>query len=161
VGSYRLGMLIGRGGMGEVYEATSVHDGREAAVKLLHPSTLADPQAVARFVREAEVTAGLDSPHLVAVYEVGLTSGEIPFIAMERLRGKDLAHHLRRVRRLAPSQTVELCREVARGLAVAHAAGVIHRDLKPHNLFLAEKQGCTCGSSSTSACRSWPAAAAR
>ncbi len=141
VGSYRLGMLIGRGGMGEVYEATSVHDGRDAAVKLLHPSTMADPQAVARFIREAEVTAGLDSPHLVGVYEVGLTSGEIPFIAMERLRGKDLAHHLRRVRRMAPSQTVELCREVARGLAVAHAAGVIHRDLKPHNLFLAEKQG--------------------
>jgi serine/threonine protein kinase len=100
VGSYRLGVLIGRGGMGEVYEAVSVHDGREAAVKLLHPSTLADAQAVSRFVREAEVTARLDSPHLVAVYEVGLTSGEIPFIAMERLRGKDLAHHLRRVRRL-------------------------------------------------------------
>ena len=141
VGSYRLGMLIGRGGMGEVYEAISVHDGREAAVKLLHPSTMGDPQAVARFIREAEITAGLESPHLVGVYEVGLTSGEIPFIAMERLRGKDLAHHLRRVRRMAPSQTVELCREVGRGLAVAHAAGVVHRDLKPHNLFLAEKQG--------------------
>ena len=141
IGSYRLGMLIGRGGMGEVYEAVSVHDAREAAVKLLHPSTMADPQAVKRFVREAEVAAALDSPHLVAVFEVGLTSGEIPFIAMERLRGKDLAHHLRRVRRLSPDQTVALCREVARGLAVAHDAGVVHRDLKPHNLFLAEKQG--------------------
>ena len=141
VGSYKLGTLIGRGGMGEVYEATSVHDGREAAVKLLHPSTLADPQAVARFVREAEIAACLESPNLVAVYEVGLTSGEIPFIAMERLRGKDLAHHLRRVRRLSPTQAVELTREVARGLLVAHEAGVVHRDLKPHNLFLSEKQG--------------------
>ena len=139
VGSYRLGVLIGRGGMGEVYEATSVHDGREAAVKLLHPSTLADAQAVSRFVREAEVTARLDSPHLVAVYEVGLTSGEIPFIAMERLRGKDLAHHLRRVRRLTTTETLDLIRQIADGLTVAHDAGVIHRDLKPHNLFLAEK----------------------
>jgi hypothetical protein len=141
VGSYRLGVLIGRGGMGEVYEAVSVHDGREAAVKLLHPSTLADAQAVSRFVREAEVTARLDSPHLVAVYEVGLTSGEIPFIAMERLRGKDLAHHLRRVRRLTAPETLDLVRQIADGLTVAHDAGVIHRDLKPHNLFLAEKDG--------------------
>ncbi|MEZ4404770.1 MAG: serine/threonine-protein kinase [Kofleriaceae bacterium] len=141
VGSYRLGTLIGRGGMGEVYEATSVHDGRDAAVKLLHPSTLADPQAVARFVREAEIAACLESPNLVAVYEVGLTSGEIPFIAMERLRGKDLAHHLRRVRRLSPSQAAELVAEVAAGLTVAHDGGVVHRDLKPHNLFLAEKDG--------------------
>ena len=141
VGSYKLGTLIGRGGMGEVYEARSVHDGRDAAVKLLHPSTMADPQAVARFVREAEVAACLDSPNLVAVYEVGLTSGEIPFIAMERLRGKDLAHHLRRVRRMSLAQTVSLVREIGAGLAVAHAGGVVHRDLKPHNLFLAEKDG--------------------
>ena len=141
VGSYRLGTLIGRGGMGEVYEAKSVHDGRDAAVKLLHPSTMADPQAVARFVREAEVAARLDSPHLVGVYEVGLTSGEIPFIAMERLRGKDLAHHLRRVRRMSLAQTVSLIRDIGAGLAVAHQAGVVHRDLKPHNLFLAEKDG--------------------
>jgi len=141
IGSYKLGTLIGRGGMGEVYEATSVHDGRDAAVKLLHPSTLADPQAVARFVREAEVAARLISPHLVAVYEVGLTSGEIPFIAMERLRGKDLAHHLRRVRRMSLAQTVSLIRDIGGGLKVAHDAGVVHRDLKPHNLFLAEQDG--------------------
>jgi eukaryotic-like serine/threonine-protein kinase len=141
VGSYRLGPLIGRGGMGEVYEAVSVHDGRAAAVKLLHPSSMADPQAVARFVREAEVAARIESNNVVAVYEVGVTSGEIPFIAMERLRGKDLAHHLRRVRRMSLAQTVSLIRQIGSGLASAHAVGVIHRDLKPHNLFLAEKDG--------------------
>jgi serine/threonine-protein kinase len=141
VGSYRLGNLIGRGGMGEVYEATSVHDASEAAIKLLHPSTLADPQAVARFLREAEVAAKLESPHLCAVFEVGMTAGEIPFIAMERLRGFDLAHHLRRSRRLSLNQTVSLTRQVAAGLAVAHRTGVVHRDIKPHNLFLSELEG--------------------
>ncbi len=138
VGSYRLGNLIGRGGMGEVYAATNVHDDSEAAIKLLHPSTLADPQAVARFLREAEVAARLESEHLCAVYEVGMTAGEIPFIAMERLRGFDLAHHLRRTRRLSMAQTVSLLKQVAAGLAVAHLTGVVHRDIKPHNLFLSE-----------------------
>jgi hypothetical protein len=141
VGSYRLGNLIGRGGMGEVYEAKSVHDASEAAVKLLHPSTLADPQAVARFLREAEVAARLDSPNLCAVYEVGMTAGEIPFIAMERLRGFDLAHHLRRARRLSLPQTASLLKQIAAGLAVAHRTGVVHRDIKPHNLFLSEQEG--------------------
>ena len=141
VGSYRLGTLIGRGGMGEVYEAHSVHDGSEAAVKLLHPATMADRLAVARFVREAELTARLDSPNLVAVLEVGTTAGEIPFIAMERLRGFDLAHHLRRLRKLTVAQTVSMAQQIAAGLAIAHTTGVVHRDLKPHNLFLAEQGG--------------------
>jgi eukaryotic-like serine/threonine-protein kinase len=141
VGSYRLGTLIGRGGMGEVYEAHSVHDGSEAAVKLLHPATMTDPRAVVRFVREAELAARLTSPHLVAVLEVGTTTGEIPFLAMERLRGFDLAHHLRRLRRLSLTQTVSLVQQIATGLTVAHTTGVVHRDLKPHNLFLAEKDG--------------------
>ncbi len=141
VGSYRLGTLIGRGGMGEVYEAHSVHDGSEAAVKLLHPATMSDPRAVVRFVREAELAARLTSPNLVAVLEVGTTAGEIPFLAMERLRGFDLAHHLRRLRRLSLTQTVSMVQQIATGLEVAHTTGVVHRDLKPHNLFLAERSG--------------------
>ena len=141
VGSYRLGTLIGRGGMGEIYEAQSVHDGSEAAVKLLHPATMADPRALARFVREAELAARLDSPNVAAVLEVGTTGGEIPFLAMERLRGFDLAHHLRRLRKLTPPQAVSLVQQIAAGLEAAHAAGVVHRDLKPHNLFLAERDG--------------------
>jgi serine/threonine-protein kinase len=138
IGSFRLGVLIGRGGMGEVYEAQSVKDRGEAAVKLLHPGTLADSTAVARFVREAETAAKLDCPYVVRVLEVGTTSGELPFLAMERLRGHDLAHQLRRQRRVPLAQAQILADHVAAGLEAARAAGIVHRDLKPHNVFFAE-----------------------
>jgi serine/threonine-protein kinase len=138
VGSYRLGVLIGRGGMGEVYEAHSVTDQREAAVKLLHPGTLGDPVHVQRFLREAEMSARLDSPHVVRVLEVGTTAGEVPYLAMERLRGHDLAHQLRRQRRIQLAAARTLADEIAEGLEAARDAGIVHRDLKPHNVFHAE-----------------------
>jgi serine/threonine-protein kinase len=141
VGNFRLGVLIGRGGMGEVYEAHSVTDRREAAVKLLHPGTLADPTHVARFVREAQTAAKLDCPHVVRVLEVGTTSGEVPFLAMERLRGHDLAHQLRRQRRISLAHADILAAQIAVGLEAAREAGIVHRDLKPHNVFLAESGG--------------------
>ena len=141
VGSFRLGVLIGRGGMGEVYEAASVVDRGEAAVKLLHPGTLAEPTHVERFIREARIAAQLDCPNVVRVLEVGTTAGEIPFLAMERLRGHDLAHQLRRQRRLSLAQARQLVEEVAAGLEAARQAAIVHRDLKPHNVFLAEEPG--------------------
>ena len=141
VGSFRLGMLVGRGGMGEVYEAVSVHDGSEAAVKLLHPGALSETQHVRRFLRETEAAARLDCEHVVSVLEVGTTAGEIPFLAMERLRGFDLAHHLRRKRKLTLAQTVAMVRQIGEGLRAARDAGIVHRDLKPHNLFLSERDG--------------------
>ena len=141
VGSFRLGVLIGRGGMGEVYEAHSVTDRGEAAVKLLHPGTLSEANHVARFIREAQTAARLDCAHVVRVLEVGTTSGEIPFLAMERLRGHDLAHQLRRQRRLQLAQALELVEQIAAGLESAREAGIVHRDLKPHNVFLAEAGG--------------------
>ncbi|MBL0219735.1 MAG: serine/threonine protein kinase [Myxococcales bacterium] len=141
VGSFRLGVLIGRGGMGEVYEAHGVSDQREAAVKLLHPGTLADPTSVQRFIREAETTARLDTPYIVKVLEVGTTTGEVPFLAMERLRGHDLAHQLRRQRRLQLPAARSIVEQVALGLESARNAGIVHRDLKPHNIFMAEMEG--------------------
>ena len=141
VGSFRLGVLIGRGGMGEVYEAHGVADQREAAVKLLHPNTLGDPTSVQRFLREAQTVAKLDDDHVVRVLEVGTTSGEIPFLAMERLRGHDLAHQLRRQRRLTLEQAKVLADDVSAGIEAARTAGIVHRDLKPHNLFHAEGAG--------------------
>ena len=141
VGTFRLGILIGRGGMGEVYEAHNMADKREAAVKLLHPSTLGDPTSVQRFIREANTAASLDTPHVVKVLEVGTTAGEIPFLAMERLRGHDLAHQLRRQRRLQLPQARLLVEQIAIGLEAARVAGIVHRDLKPHNVFFAEDAG--------------------
>jgi eukaryotic-like serine/threonine-protein kinase len=139
VGSFRLGILIGRGGMGEVYEGFALADNREAAVKLLHPGTLADPTHVARFLREAKTASRLDCPHVVRVLEVGTTAGEIPFLAMERLRGFDLAHQLRRHRKITLPQARTFADQVAVGLEAAREAGIVHRDLKPHNVFLAEE----------------------
>ncbi|HLL23948.1 MAG TPA: serine/threonine-protein kinase, partial [Kofleriaceae bacterium] len=141
VGSFRLGVLIGRGGMGEVYEAHHVNDRGEAAVKLLHPGTLAEPTHVQRFIREAQTVAKLQSPHVVRVLEVGTTAGEVPYLAMERLRGFDLAHQLRRHRKLQLVQARILCEQVATGLEAARVAGIVHRDLKPHNVFFAEDGG--------------------
>jgi len=141
VGGFRLGLLIGRGGMGEVYEAHSMSNRAEAAVKLLHPGTLAEPTHVARFVREAQTAAKLDCPHVVRVLEVGTTAGEVPFLAMERLRGHDLAHQLRRQRRISLAQAATLAEQIAIGLEAAREAGIVHRDLKPHNVFLAEDAG--------------------
>ena len=141
VGTFRLGVLIGRGGMGEVYEAHGVGDQREAAVKLLHAGTLADPTSVQRFLREAQTTARLDTPYIVRVLEVGTTAGEVPFLAMERLRGNDLAHQLRRQRRLQLPAARSIAEQVALGLEAARNAGIVHRDLKPHNIFLAEAEG--------------------
>jgi len=135
VGSFRLGLLIGRGGMGEVYEARAA-DGTEAAVKLLHAGTLADRTSVARFVREADTASRLDTPFVVRVLEVGTTGGDVPYLAMERLRGHDLAHQLRRQRRLKLQDALIVADHVAQGLEAARIAGIVHRDLKPHNIFL-------------------------
>jgi hypothetical protein len=141
IGSFKLGVLIGRGGMGEVYEAHGVTDSREAAVKLLHPGTLADPTHVQRFLREAQTASKLDTPHVVRVLDVGMTAGEVPFIAMERLRGHDLAHQLRRHRKIQLPVAKQFADEVAIGLEAARVAGIVHRDLKPHNVFHAEVAG--------------------
>ncbi|HTL32444.1 MAG TPA: serine/threonine-protein kinase [Kofleriaceae bacterium] len=136
VGSFKLGLLIGRGGMGEVYEATGAQG--EAAVKLLHAGTLSDPTHVARFVREAQTAAKLDTPHVVRVLEVGTTQGEVPYLAMERLRGHDLAHQLRKQRRIALADARTLALHISQGLEAAREAGIVHRDLTPHNVFLGQ-----------------------
>ena len=135
IGSYQLGVLLGRGGMGEVYQAQHVTLHHVAAVKLLHPATLTDPMYVKRFIREAQTVSKLDCPNVVRVLEVGTTSAQIPYLAMEQLRGHDLAHELREKRRISLATARTLVDHLATGLEAARAAGIVHRDLKPHNVF--------------------------
>jgi hypothetical protein len=135
LGSYKLGAVLGRGGMGEVYEALHTTTGQPAAVKMLLPEVLALPHYVRRFLREVRIAASLESPYVARVIEIGDESAALPYLAMERLYGEDLAQLLRREERLAPAVVVDLVRQVGRGLAAAEAAGIVHRDLKPQNLF--------------------------
>jgi serine/threonine-protein kinase len=134
VGSYRLGLVLGRGAMGEVYEATGQHD-QLIAVKLLSAGAANSSALVERFHREMVVAARLESPHIVRVFEVSPPDAPVPYIAMERLQGIDLATRLRDQTRLPSDEVVALVDQVARGLEVARIAGIVHRDLKPHNLF--------------------------
>jgi serine/threonine-protein kinase len=135
VGSFKLGMVLGRGAMGEVYEAVHTTTGEPAAVKLLRREMLADPTHVARFLREVKTSGGLASPHVVRVLEASADDGTTPYLAMERLSGMTLAEVLRHDGRLPASEVLELCKQVGAGIDAAAAAGIIHRDLKPQNLF--------------------------
>jgi len=135
LGSFRLGNLLGRGAMGEVYEATHVATGEPAAVKVLAPQLASDGALVRRFLREVQIAASLTSPHVVKVLEVANGSSPVAFLAMERLSGYSLSDRLRDVSRLKLEHVVAMLRELASGITVAHRAGVIHRDLKPRNVF--------------------------
>jgi eukaryotic-like serine/threonine-protein kinase len=135
LGGFDLGLLRGRGAMGDVYEARKVDTGDRAAVKLLHREVLRNPIHVQRFLREARIAQSLDVENVVQVLEVGGDDSPVPYMAMELLDGIDLASILRQRRRLPPDEVVEMLRQVSRGVDAAHAAGVVHRDLKPHNLF--------------------------
>jgi hypothetical protein len=138
VGSFELGSIVARGGMGEVYASRRIADGHPAAVKFLTARALGDEAIVKRFLREADITARLHAPNVVEVLEAGVTTDGEPYLAMELLSGHDLAWHLRHRTRLPLDEVVTLVEQVARGLEAAHAAGIVHRDLKPPNLFLHE-----------------------
>jgi eukaryotic-like serine/threonine-protein kinase len=145
IGNFRLGHVIGRGAMGEVYDAVHVATGAPAAVKLLRRDLLSDPTHVARFLREVRASAALDSPYVVKLLEAsagGSADGmaatpylAAPYLAIERLHGESLAEQLRRDGKLALPAVAELIHQVGAGLDVAGGAGIIHRDIKPQNLF--------------------------
>lgn len=136
VGAYELGAVIGSGGMGEVYDAVHTETGARAAVKVLYPHAAADRTQVERFLREARIATALDSENVCRVSEIGTTGSGVPFMAMERLDGEDLADVLRKDNQLQLSEVVELVGQIASGLEAARIAGVVHRDIKPRNLFV-------------------------
>jgi serine/threonine protein kinase len=140
LGPYRLVKPLGRGGMGAVYLAEDTQLRRPTALKMMLPEAAADEKARERFLREARAAAAVRNDHVVTVYQVG-DEGGTPYIAMELLRGSPLDVYL--ATEVAPTMTaiVRLAREIASGLAAAHAKGLVHRDIKPANIWLEAPRG--------------------
>ncbi|MDI1476040.1 serine/threonine-protein kinase [Polyangium sp. y55x31] len=137
-GKYKVLRLIGRGGMGSVYEAQNVAIGKRVALKFLRTPAGADASVRARFHREARAVSAIESAHIVQIFDTGETEAGEPFLVMELLQGEDLATRLRRLGRMSVPQAAAIAAQALRGLRRAHAAGVVHRDLKPQNVFLAD-----------------------
>jgi len=137
VGSWELGNVLGRGAMGEVYEATHIKTGASAAVKMLRRELLSDAHHIERFFREVRIAATIDSPHVVKVVEASSPLDPIPFLAMELLRGQTLGELLRAGPLTGPKLGA-LVAQIGGVLELARAVGIVHRDLKPHNLFLTD-----------------------
>ena len=134
-GRYRLEQKIGEGGMGSVYLATDLELDRKVAVKLLAKNLVGDAEVVERFEREARLTAKLDHPNIVPIYDVGRTE-ERPFIVMKKLDGDTLAGVLRQKGGLKADETLKLLKQLAAGLDYIHGLGFIHRDVKAGNIFV-------------------------
>jgi Leucine-rich repeat (LRR) protein/tRNA A-37 threonylcarbamoyl transferase component Bud32 len=135
LGVYRVLKVLGSGGMGVVFQAEDVHLRRTVALKVMRPEAARKPRARERFLREARAAAALEHEHVVTIYQVGEERG-VPFLTMQWLKGMTLEEHLRRSGTLHVSEVPRLGRQIARGLAAAHARGLVHRDIKPANVWL-------------------------
>src|SRR3954447_1305673 len=140
MGSYRLGALLGKGGMGEVYEATHHMLARPAAIKLIRPEMIRAESgerahvAVQRFRRESEAAANLRSPHTVELYDFGVTGDQTMYFVMELLEGMDLQSLVTQYGPLPANRTIFILRQVCASLEEAHERGLVHRDIKPANI---------------------------
>ena len=132
---FRLDRQLGKGGMGSVWLARHIALAIPCAVKFIVPEAARSADLRARFEREAKAAAQLRSPYVVQILDHGVWEG-LPYIAMEYLEGEDLGQRLARQRTLPPAEILVIARDVARALSKAHAAGLVHRDLKPGNIFL-------------------------
>ncbi len=141
-GRYRLEDKIGEGGMGAVFTAHDAELDRKVAVKLLAAGLVNDAEVLERFEREARLTAKLDHPHIIPIYDVGRHEGR-PFIVMKLLQGDSLAGRLRAKGGFTTEETLRLMRQLASGLDYIHAQGFIHRDIKAGNIFVSPEGHAT------------------
>ncbi|MEP7120341.1 MAG: serine/threonine-protein kinase [Byssovorax sp.] len=139
VDKYEIVRVIGRGGMGTVYEALNTTIGKRVAMKFVDAETAQSKDSVARFQREAEAASAVESAHIVEIFDSGVADDGIPYIVMELLRGEDLGHRIKRCGRLEIGESVHIVAQILRGLHRAHEAGIVHRDLKPDNIFLVDR----------------------
>ncbi len=139
LGKYVVEKVLGMGGMGVVVAAHHLQLDERVALKFLLPDAAANPLVVARFLREARAAAKIKSEHVTRVFDVGTMENGSPFLVMEYLDGQDLAALIASSGPCAPDVAVDYVLQACEAIAEAHAAGVVHRDLKPHNLFLSRR----------------------
>ncbi len=135
-GKYKLLRLLGDGGMGSVYEAEHLRLGTRVAIKVLHSDLSRRPGLIDRFLQEARVSAQIRSPHVVQVTDVESTPDGIAYLVMELLQGEPLASLEKRERRLSVAMATQYTLQILEALEAAHSLGVVHRDLKPDNVFV-------------------------
>ncbi len=141
-GRFTLLEILGIGGMGAVYRAHQHSMDRDVALKLMRPETAGDEQAVRRFFREARAASKLNNPHTITVFDFGQTQDGMLYIAMELLRGRSLAKTLHDLGApMEPARAIRIADQVLDSLDEAHANGILHRDLKPDNIFLLDTRG--------------------
>jgi serine/threonine-protein kinase len=138
LGAFEIVSRIGHGGMGAVYRVRNRITGEARALKVVLPELAASPEFVDRFIREIRLAIAVEHPNLVRVFEPGM-DGDQMFLPMELLEGESLAARLRRDRRLTVDDTIGLLRSVGSALSALHARGILHRDVKPSNIFLARE----------------------
>lgn len=137
---YHVIKKLGEGGMGAVYLAEHVKMGRKSALKVMHPGMNADPDAIARFNREASNASRLSHPNICGIYDFGETSEGLIYLAMEFIEGKALTDLIEAGGSLPPARAASIVHQVADALQVAHDAGIVHRDLKPDNIMVAKNR---------------------
>ena len=142
IAGYRLEEQVGAGGMAVVFRACDERLQRLVALKVLSPALAADEAFRQRFIRESRAAAAVDDPHIIPVHEAGEANGML-FIAMRYVRGGDVRTVIRREGPLSPSRAAAIISAVASALDAAHAAGLVHRDVKPANMLVDRRLGST------------------
>jgi serine/threonine-protein kinase len=137
---YQLVGELARGGCGAVYEARDLDLDRQVAIKILHSGTF-DRAAAARFQREARVAASIHHPNVCTVTDAGMLEDGSSFLVMDRLHGETLRSYVMRVGTVDADEAIELCVQMLSGLEAAHALGIVHRDMKPENVFIVRPPG--------------------
>jgi hypothetical protein len=135
-GSYSIEEVLGRGGMGTVFRATQRRLGRKVALKVIAPALADDEEFRARFLRESQLVASLDHPHVIPIYDADEVDGVL-YLAMRYVDGSSLRDRIRSRGRLSPGETLRTAEQIGGALDAAHEAGLVHRDVKPGNILLA------------------------